>query len=586
MRVSATALRKSNADAVGALELECTLAGLRVDLHGLAAAQNGFAPGGFVSGARVIIPYAEIQSAVSHEDALQIELDCPRLPFRRLVLSHFTAEAAAHPIELRKRRLVLHLSALAVALITGTGYASVFASQPGRAGLTALLSGLGLFCLIILVAYGVDQRFFLRPTTPLEARLGFESELAKYFPSLAASQVKLSSSKQEFDLPRLLESFPRSIGALIIVVNALSLTLIFSADYLGSTQTASQSLSALTTSEAQENQDIIAALQPVPNPEPAPPASPRLKPETQKTTPAAIKIVEQEPLERPASTKPCTCERADSKLWQAAPPKLSAVLIEKKVLPRKKFLKLGLELAVVNNSDTPMSQVTLHVQFYEQRGKDRRAMKERPLYFEGPLRPGRAIKWSVEARGTDYEIRLPDYGDLGSDGDEAASEANFTRLLEARHRPVRLHAARMLAYLGAPGAREAALKLKDALRAAEGPYLRRVLAASHSVRLCDVQFLDEVTGGVRACIYNASDAPRADLGVLMSRLSKPLDVRQPLADPPKIIASQRLALSGNYPPHSGQVVGLTLNQELQKGLDVKAREEQIELEADQFDLLE
>ena len=72
MRVSATALRQSDADAVGALELECTLAGLQVDLHGLAAAQNGFAPGGFVSGTRVVVPFNEIVSAVSHEDALQI----------------------------------------------------------------------------------------------------------------------------------------------------------------------------------------------------------------------------------------------------------------------------------------------------------------------------------------------------------------------------------------------------------------------------------------------------------------------------------------------------------------------------------
>src|SRR5690606_38121970 len=75
----------------------------------------------------------------------------------------------------------------------------------------------------------------------------------------------------------------------------------------------------------------------------------------------------------------CLCDRADSPLWKSPIPKLSGVLIERRALPRKSYMKTELEVAVVNNSDTPISEITVHIQFYEERAGNRVPTKERPL---------------------------------------------------------------------------------------------------------------------------------------------------------------------------------------------------------------
>src|SRR5690606_22003686 len=215
----------------------------------------------------------------------------------------------------------------------------------------------------------------------------------------------------------------------------------------------------------------------------------------------------------------CICDRADSQLWKQPIPKLSALLLERRALPRKSYTKTEAQIAVVNNSDTPINEITLHVRFYEPRGKEMVPTKERPLYFEGPLSPGEAIKWTTEARGTDFEILVPDLGTLGPNGDGAARVETFVKLLDANHRPVRLHAARMLSFLGDSRAREAALHLKDAMRAAEAPYLRRILAATGETRVCDIDEDRDTTSTLGACVYNATSAPQEGLGVQLNALS-------------------------------------------------------------------
>src|SRR5690606_7374292 len=90
-------------------------------------------------------------------------------------------------------------------------------------------------------------------------------------------------------------------------------------------------------------------------------------------------------------------------------------------------------------------------------------------------------------------------------------QAHPKKASDLNHRAVRRHAARMLSFLGDSRAREAALHLKDAMRAAEAPYLRRILAATGETRVCDVDEDRDTTSTLGACVYNATSAPQEGL---------------------------------------------------------------------------
>ncbi len=277
----------------------------------------------------------------------------------------------------------------------------------------------------------------------------------------------------------------------------------------------------------------------------------------------------------------CLCDRADSQLWKKPIPRLSGVLIERRAIQLKNYVKTQAEIAVVNNSDSPINEITLHVQFYEPDGKKMRPTKERPLYFEGPLRPGEAVKWSTEARGTDFEIAIPDLGNLGPNGDGAAPADDFFKLLEANHRPVRLHAARLLSYLGDSRARDAALHLKDAMRAAEAPYLRRILSATGDIRVCDVELRKDNATTVGACVYNASDEDQDALGIQLKALDGSLDADHPLADPPQIRTEAKWQVPGPLNAQSGRYVRVALPAGF-----LSEKGSSLEVVTDRFDLLD
>ena len=119
-------------------------------------------------------------------------------------------------------------------------------------------------------------------------------------------------------------------------------------------------------------------------------------------------------------------------------------------------------VAVVNNGSTELEEIALLVLFYERSGGPsgkREQVSSRPLFYEGPLLPGQALKWSTEAEGTEVEIQGPALGSLGPEGESAAPTDRFFELLKAQNRPVRLHGAMMLAFLGDPRARDGALGL-------------------------------------------------------------------------------------------------------------------------------
>jgi hypothetical protein len=223
---------------------------------------------------------------------------------------------------------------------------------------------------------------------------------------------------------------------------------------------------------------------------------------------------------------------------------------------------LELDVAVVNNSSESFDDVALLLLFYERDpppSEKRTQVDDRPLFFEGPLLPGQAIKWSVEAQGTEFEVEHSFRGDIGQNGEDAAPTNRIAELLQARNRAVRLHGARLLAFLRDGRAREGALALREALREDEAPYLTRVLQAIADVRVCQLQLVGEgSTRSAAACVYNASTQPQRDLGIEIRGLDGPVSTEIPTAAPPTVLVESAFPILGELPPRTGRAVRATL----------------------------
>jgi hypothetical protein len=226
---------------------------------------------------------------------------------------------------------------------------------------------------------------------------------------------------------------------------------------------------------------------------------------------------------------------------------------------------LAAEIAIVNNSDQTLHEISLDVLFYsrDEPSEPREHSATRALYFEGPLVPGQAIKWGTEATGTELEVQNPVPGDNGPGGDGAAPVDRFFELLDANHRPVRMHGAMMLAYLGDPRAREAVLKLRDALRESEAPYLNRLLESVGDARVCELT----VQGAgaerrVSACVFNAAGETKRGIGIKLRGLSAPVSHSYPVAPPPEVTGAFTWGVAGELAPGTGVAVSAELPKEL------------------------
>jgi hypothetical protein len=251
----------------------------------------------------------------------------------------------------------------------------------------------------------------------------------------------------------------------------------------------------------------------------------------------------------------CRCDRTDSLLWRQGIPRVSIVLIDRKQREKKGHPHLDLEVGVVNNWQQSLPEVSLFVQFYEKDAPPstkRSASAERPLFFQGPLAPGQAIKWHVEGRGNDFEITGPKEPMLDPTGADAATVNLLADLLKANHRPIRLHGAMMLAYVGDPRAKEGALSLREALREEEAPYIDRLTWTFGDLRTCNVEVQgDGAAKTARVCVWNAARDPRQGLALRFRALDRPFRHDTPVEAPPLVVAEHTYKLSGQLGPGQG-----------------------------------
>jgi hypothetical protein len=236
-----------------------------------------------------------------------------------------------------------------------------------------------------------------------------------------------------------------------------------------------------------------------------------------------------------------------------------------------------LEVALVNNAAEPAKRMDMSVVFFEELGggqPGQRQSGERPLFFEGPLLPGRMIKWHVEGRGTSFDIVGPDVGSLARDGSDAARGEAWDGLVSAHSRVLRLHTMRVLAFVGDPRVHTLAEWLRQGASDGELNLLDRLSRTPPTVVACAVNVRRESGNQWRggACIDNRSDEPASRLALRLLAYDAPLAPDRLGARLPEVLAEHTTALRGTLPARASKSVELTAPLPLEEGVVPRAFE--------------
>lgn len=584
MRTRAVAVPSDRSNAVGPVELECTPLGLLIVHRGVGAFQDGYAPAAVTSGTRIMVPWTAVQHAAFEGDRLLITVDEALTPHNRLMLAGFSTGDPPDPAERRKQRFLLRASVGAAVVVGGLLSAlTVLRLSTDAGAATAILFGCLSAAAILLVGLVADQRFGMAGSDP-SARIDFAAELAMYVPSLSISAARTARPAELPPLPSFQLLLPRSTTAVVITMTAALLGAVLTANWVSRSPAEPPDYRRAEPPDRFRGEPRAAAAPVMEETagNAAPPAA------TETAALAAAPAATTQPVAPTPATAPaapsgvaplagsCTCPRAESVLWRDGIPKMSTVLIERRAHQHHGHDHLDLELGVVNNSSQPIPEVSLLVQFYERDpapSTKRSPTFDRPLYFEGPLLPGQAIKWHVEARGNDFDVLGAPDAMLDPTGADAAPTNLFAELLKANHRPIRLHGAMMLSWLGDPRAKDGALSLREALREDEAPYIDRLTWTFGEIRTCGVEAGAGANArNVHVCVFNTASEPRKNLALRLRALDRAFSHRTPVEAPPLVLAEQTFKLSGELPPKQGSFASIAFETSNPDGLQAKVFE--------------
>lgn len=559
MRYRAAAIGSERSNAVGSVELECTAHGLFVAYLGVGAFSQGYAPGALTAGTGLTVPWSDVREASIEGDRIFLSIDHKLTPLNRLLLMHFSSGHGPPAEELAKRRLIVRFAALAAALVVALILAAtLLRGSPESSAAAAIV--IAAFSAAALLAFGfVVDRSLANATDEQAVLESFSMELGHFLPMLVRLPRAPATKRPLPDISELQGLLPRTTLAIVITLTAGVLGVLLVARWVTSNEDAVQRVTTrmLEGDEpaAPQSTPVSALTAPRPSSEPERPVAPS----TASPGPAVAA----------AAGEACNCARADSLLWAEPIPRLSVLRLAQRTRQgrgadesrRKKYTEL--DIAIVNNSDENLERVALLVLFYEPEpppSKTRAQVSNRPLYYEGPLLPGQAIKWSVEAEGSEIEIKNPITGHIGLDGEQAAPGDRAAELLTARTRAVRLHGAMLLAFLNDARAREGVLELREALREDEAPYLSRLLQALDETRVCQLRV--QGSGGSREvslCLHNVGKQPRTDLGIKLRGLDGVLSTADPNADPPTVLVEASVKVPGELAARSGRRLRFSLD---------------------------
>lgn len=551
MRVRAVAAKSPESNAIGPLELACTAQGLFVTYLGVGAYREGYAPAAVTVGTSLCVPWPAVEEVRLGRDHLFVAVDAKITPHNKLALVNFSTGEEGDEKEYKRRQLLLRTLGLVLPLTFGAALTVLLPRlvQSIDQGTALLLAGSFALAAGLLV-HGFGRVWLPEPQSSGEVLQEFVESVRKFRPVPVGGPGTVGNTTQaeRFDWNELIARLPRSTLAVFITLTATGIAFVLTVARL-STDNDSTVVRAPSSPSRSLTHEVAAA------PPVAPVPSSALVPSANESLPQVAANAPAPSLQDETATSPqgagCECKRADSVLWSNGFPKLTTLLIAQSTRQHKDHTHLEIDLAAINNSSERIPEVNLMVQFYEDQG--RTPNKERPLHYGSPLAPGQAVKWNIEARGTSFTVHHAK-NELVSPPKTYASADDFAALLNANHRPVRLHGAMMLAFLADPRAKGGAVKLQEALRESEQPYLERVLQTQGDSISCDWRASTE--GRLRtvsACVYNQSAQPLREQVLRVRGIDRPFDHRSPVSTPPSILVEKTWSLAGEIAPKTGFV---------------------------------
>lgn len=558
MKLRAIARPTERSNAIGGVELLLAPQGLLLTYLGTGSYDAGYAPGPLTHGTLVTIPYAALLSARIDGDQVYLEIDPSLTPLNRLVLTDFSAGSSTHPREKLRRERLIWIASLVGAVVVALLGALTLPKLAPRAGAIAAATFGCLGGVVVLLLGFITSRLFDRSPSSAFLQQAFAEELGRYLPSLVRSPTAPTPEPRPELIPTFGRLIPRTTAGVVITLSACALGALLTGNYVIK--------SGRNTVSAPAAQAQLTSPAPLPAQEPPQLADNAIPAELGS---AAADVPAAPPTPSPAEAKQaadpalrsgsaCTCQRSDSLLWGDALPKLSLISFNRRTVTRGNAELTQLDVAAVNNSSEELKELSLNLQFFvvDASPEHRRSAGDhRAVYYQGPLAPGEAIKWAVEARGSAFELLNPIAGSISPSGEGAASADAVMALLKANNRAVRLHGAMLLAYLGDPRAHKAASDLREALREDEAPYLDRLLKATGPLRVCQLRVEGAASPRqVQACVYNASSEARESVGLKLRALVGKVHADTPVAPPPLIDTERVYSLDKPLAAQTGVVV--------------------------------
>lgn len=544
-------MASERSNAVGTVELECAPSGLSLLYLGMAGFSAGYVPVTQTDSEKLFVPWPQLSEASLDGEQLFLALDPKLSPLNRLCLVNFSSGNTAHHHKLYRRRLLVRLATVGTALSGALiASAAAFRLAPGTTALGAM--GIAIATAVVLCGLGVfaDQLLKSGGLEGALAREAFVADLSGFLPNLMRSPLSPPPATPKLGPVAIFQGLlPRTGAAIVMSLTAATLSFVLMMQWL------------LTTDRAHElasHAPRLADQRPFAASEP-PVAVPAAPSATTPTLSKAAPVASAAAVTDAASA--CRCRRSDSLLWQDPIPQLSVLTMSKHTRrgreedERKDKFYTEAVIGIVNNSSDPMRDVALSVEFFERDpppSSKRYSTAIRPLFFEGPLLPGQAIKWDVEARGSEFDVHNSLTGNVGVEGENAAPTNLLAELLHAHNRPVRMHGAMLLSFFGDPRAKDAILELREALREDEAPYLDRLLQAVAPIHVCALkvsEFGDSRTAS--ACVFNSSKEPQKDLGLRLRALDGGALTENPSGAPPTVLAEATIPVPGTLAPDTG-----------------------------------
>jgi len=526
MRVRAISLASARSNVVGALEIECSPAGLSITYVDAALLSDQGVPVAIDAGRNVSVAWSHVRDARVLGDAVAFEIDPTPWPHQRLLLVRFEATRSTSPHRIFRRRLATRVIGLGLALLVTLGFALALPRTSSEMGWRPALSiGASLGLCVVGLGIVIDG---LVATGGLRSRIVrelFIGELLGLVPGLPRDPTPVAPKNVRW--PRVGGVAPRA---------TLTISLFLASMFLIAVAIPRRTPAQVESAAGPLNQVRATDA-------PASSAAPT----------AALGAYAQ-------IVGPCDCPRDEGPLGNEPLPRISLLTLSSRSFQHAGRNHVELELAAVNNGSRDVAGLAAVVEF----SQDDKQPWSKPVnvsvraVYHSNLASGAAIRWRVEAEGETVRIRAPTSrgalieGTVNHDGEGAAPTSAIAELLDARSVPVRLHGAMLLAFLSDAHAKDAIENLQSSVGDAEKVYLNRLVETIGELKTCRVGLVTEgAKRRLSACIVNTTDKDLASVEITFRALDRAAALRAPLDPAPEVLMEWTLGVPGTIAAQGG-----------------------------------